>query len=78
MQISGDFENPDWKFWTVFMSALANDDGSAAKNRLAAGKAIYTREADTPPSHVIKTYPDGRRELLFVANDGTPHVVRAL
>jgi hypothetical protein len=29
---------------------LANDDGAAAKARLAAGNPLYYTEADTPPN----------------------------
>jgi hypothetical protein len=42
------------------------DDDFAARDRLARGLWIAYREADTPPGHVIREHPDGRRELVRV------------
>ena len=50
--------------WTELGADLAQDDGRAAREHLAAGFPIYFREADTPAGLVIKQYPDGRRELV--------------
>jgi hypothetical protein len=52
--------------------------GDAARKHLAAGRPIYTRDTDTPPGHVIKTYPDGRCELLQVNDDGSVQVISSL
>lgn len=35
-------------------------DDSAAREHLAAGRAIYIADDDTPPGLLIKKYPDGR------------------
>lgn len=42
----------------------ADGDDAAARAHLAAGRAIYYVEADTPRGLQIKEYPDGRRELV--------------
>lgn len=56
---------------------LDDDDGHAAREHLEAGRSIYYAEDDTPPGHVIKHYPDGRRELIQMERD-VDHFVRAL
>jgi len=67
----------DAEFWRRFGEEISRDDDSAARRHLAEGRPIYTRERDTPPSHVIRTWPDGSRELLYIADDGTETVVNA-
>ena len=42
------------------------DDGAAAKAILAAGRPIHIRRDDTPPGWVIRKFPDGREELVFI------------
>ena len=42
------------------------DDGAAAKTILAAGRPIHIRRDDTPPGWVIRKFPDGREELVFI------------
>ena len=59
------------------LSALEHDDGSAAREMLAAGFPIYYREADTPPGLEVKHHPDGRRELVRFHRSGD-EVIRAL
>jgi hypothetical protein len=54
-------------FILAFEAVLAHDDGAAAKEHLAAGRAIYYREEDTPPGLVIREQPDGRREFVSFA-----------
>lgn len=64
-------------FLAAFEADLTHDDGAAAKEHLAAGRAIYYCDDDTPVGLVIKRYPDGRRELVrFVA--GKEHTVSNL
>ncbi|MDR5791673.1 hypothetical protein P9281_34570 [Caballeronia sp. LP003] len=58
------FENPTDADWDEFERQLANDDGAAAKEHLAAGFPIYYREDDTPEGACLKEYPDGRREFV--------------
>jgi hypothetical protein len=58
------FENPTDADWDEFERKLANDDGAAAKEHLAAGFPIYYREDDTPEGACLKEYPEGHRELV--------------
>jgi hypothetical protein len=53
----------------AFLRDLVRDDGAAARMHLAAGRPITYCEADTPADHVIREYPDGRRELVLVLDD---------
>lgn len=68
-------ETPDPldELWAVFEHAAQFDDGAAAAGHLAAGRAIFYREAGTPAGTVIKEYPNGHREL--VRFDGRDEVV---
>ncbi|EEQ2490346.1 hypothetical protein GSG79_004268 [Escherichia coli] len=52
-------------------------DNSAVLENLAAGHPVVFREPNTPAGHVIRKYPDGRRELLRYER-GTPIVVKDL
>ncbi|NIJ07615.1 hypothetical protein FHS31_001211 [Sphingomonas vulcanisoli] len=54
----------DVDLWPILEAALRQDDGSVARAHLAAGRAIYYSEDDTPRDTVIKEHPDGRRELV--------------
>jgi hypothetical protein len=60
-----------------FIAALWAGDDSASKASLAAGVPIYYAEEDTPPSAVIKKYPDGRKELVTFV-DGQESFLRTL
>ncbi|MEX3630482.1 MAG: hypothetical protein VB138_14600 [Burkholderia sp.] len=51
------------RIWTVFESELAHDDGVAAQEHLAAGRAIYVSDPDYP-GRVIRRNPDGSRDLM--------------
>ena len=62
------------RFWKVFTRALAADDGAAAKSHLAAGRPITYVDAEYP-DELVRKWPDGRREFVDVAPDGTVHVV---
>jgi hypothetical protein len=55
----------------------ADGDSSAARTHLAAGRAIYYVEDDTPTGLQIKEHPDGRRELVRFNRAGD-EVIRAL
>ncbi|MRR50426.1 MAG: hypothetical protein EG825_05855 [Rhodocyclaceae bacterium] len=48
-----------------FDAALANDDGLAAKQHLAAGRAIYYGD-ERYPEGLVKEYPDGRKQLVTI------------
>jgi hypothetical protein len=51
------------------------DDDSEARNTLARGLPIYYTEPSTPRGLVIRESPDGRKDLLRVAPDGSFHVL---
>ncbi|WP_250510316.1 hypothetical protein [Caballeronia sp. GACF4] len=58
---------------------LQSDDGRAAREHLAAGRAIFYREPDTPAGLCIKKYPDGHREWVsFDRKTGDEVLVRRL
>lgn len=54
-----------------------DDDGAAAKSHLAAGRPIYYCE-DAYPEHMIRKWPDGRRELITLGQEGEILVERSL
>jgi hypothetical protein len=62
---------------TAFEAALANDDGQAAKQHLAAGRPIYYGDARYP-GQVMKEFPDGRKQLVAVSDKGEISVIRDL
>lgn len=51
------------------------DDGAEAAGHLAEGRAIYFRDGSTPAGKVVRQGPDGRRELVEVAPDGSFRVI---
>ena len=55
--------------------AITDDDGLAAKQHLAAGRPIYYGDSDFPEG-LVKKYPDGRRQLVSVSEDGNIAVIR--
>lgn len=66
------------QFWEQFERELDNDTGEAAKEHWAAGRPIYYG-GPTYPGHVVKQYPDGRRQLVRVdMQTGKVPVVREL
>ena len=58
-----------------FEAALANDDGQAAKEHLAAGRAIYYRDIQHPDG-LIRKFPDGRKQLVSISADRKVSVIR--
>ena len=52
-----------------------SDDDQAAKSHLAAGRSIYYCKDDYPDG-MIREWPDGRRELVAIALDGTITIVK--
>ncbi len=58
-------------------AALSNDDGLAAKQHLAAGRAIYYAD-DLYPEGLVKKYPDGRKQLVSAVGEGKVSIIRDL
>ena len=51
------------QFWEQFERDLDSDTGEAAQKHLAAGHPIYYGDP-AYLGHVVKQYPDGRRQLV--------------
>ncbi len=60
-----------------FERAIADDDGLAARQHLAAGRPIYYGDARYPEG-LVKKYPDGRKQLVSIGADNTVSVIRNL
>ena len=58
-------------------SALRHDDGLAARQHLAAGRAVYYAD-ERHPGEVIRQFPDDRRQIVSVDAEGVIGVVRDL
>ena len=56
-------------FWSALESVWANDDGAAGADHLAAGRAIYYCD-DRYPDTMVRKWPDGRRELVLIDDEG--------
>jgi hypothetical protein len=66
------------QFWEQFEYDLDSDIGEAAQQHLAAGRPIYYGDP-TYAGHVVKQYPDGRRQLVdFDLRTGMETVIRDL
>jgi hypothetical protein len=63
--------------WDVIALGLERDTDAAARAHMAAGRAIYFSERDTPAGLLVKKHPDGRRELVRYSREGD-EVIRAL
>lgn len=61
-------------FKEALLDACRIVTNTAVSNHFKAGRPVYYRERTTPKEHVIKEYPDGRRELLD-ANDAVVAVL---
>ncbi len=59
-------------------AAFSCDEGTAVRAHLAAGRAIYFREENTPAGHVVRKSPDGSRVLVKFTDDGAEVVVAEL
>ncbi len=49
-----------------FKRRARQPSGEAAKRILARGRAVFYREGDTPPGHVVRRHPDGRTEIVRI------------
>ncbi len=65
------------QFWEQFECEMDSDTGEAARAHLAAGRPIYYVDP-AYPDDIVKEYPDGRRELVSVDDDGQISALRAL
>ena len=65
------------RLWEDLEQALAQDDDQAARSHLAAGRPIHYCD-DRYPDAIVREWPDGRRELVAVDDDGHVRVVRSL
>jgi len=54
------------KFEADFERMALEDDDSEAKKILASGNSIHIAREDTPPGYVIRLFPDGHEELVYV------------
>ena len=70
-----DDELPDDALWARIERNVRHDDGAVARDHLAAGRAIYITEADTPTGQVIKLFPDGRRSFVRFDATGNEQVI---
>lgn len=55
--------------------AIVDDDRLAAQQHLAAGRPIYYGDSAFPDG-LVKKYPDGRKQLVSVSEDGKITVIR--
>jgi hypothetical protein len=60
-----------------FLNLGLEDTGEAAREHLAAGRAVYYGD-DAYPNFAVKEYPDGRKELVDFDNDGKERIIRPL
>lgn len=66
------------QLWQSIPRQLAEENGSALSDVLAAGVPGYTREDDTPAGLLIRHNPDGTRQLVRLNIDGPDTVIRDL
>lgn len=67
---AGDPSPLDRMSWNDLETAIAHDDGEAAKSHLNAGRPVYIHDASTPKGLVTKIWPDGRREHVKFGTKG--------
>jgi hypothetical protein len=65
MHTRSDSQTEDFLSFDEFEQALANDDGEAAQQHLAAGRAIYYSD-ERYPEGIVKKYPEGRLQLVTI------------
>jgi hypothetical protein len=57
-------------FWACVIRVLRHDDGAAAMRHLREGRPIYYCD-DSVSDHVIREWPDGRKEIVEISEDGS-------
>lgn len=60
--------------WKALERVLANDDGAASKEHLAAGRPVTYRDPHFPDA-IMRKWPNGRRELIDVDENGNVTVL---
>ncbi|MDO8777170.1 MAG: hypothetical protein Q7K57_52365 [Burkholderiaceae bacterium] len=60
-----------------FESSISNDDGKAALQHLAAGRAIYYSDSKHPKG-LVKEHPDGRKQLVRIGENHEIIVLKEL
>ena len=75
MQVASTPEAEAFLASPAFEKAIANDDGQAAKQHLNAGRPIYISDPRFP-GHVVRKFPDGRKQIVAVSDKGEISVVR--
>jgi hypothetical protein len=60
-----------------FLNLVLEDTGEAAREHLAAGRAVYYGDADYP-DFAVKEYPDGRKEVVDFDDDGKERIIKQL
>lgn len=60
---------------SFFEKAIKHDAGQAAKQHLAAGRPIYYGDRRYPEG-LVKKFPDGRKQLVFVGVKGEIEIIR--
>ena len=56
----------DVDFGAQLERALKQPSDEAARAMLGRGRVITYRERDTPPGHVVREHPDGRKETIRI------------
>jgi len=59
------------------IAGICNDDGRAAKEHLAAGRAIYYKN-EKYPGELVREWPDGRREIVVISAKREVNVIREI
>lgn len=77
MPITKVTEEEDFLTSPAFEMVLANDDGLAAKQHLAAGRPIYYGD-ERYPEGIVKESPNGQRQLVSISNKGVLTFIRNL
>ena len=67
----------DYMLDSLAVRGITNDDGQAAARHLAAGRPIYYGD-DAYLESIIREYPDGRKQLVSVDDQGVISVIREL
>lgn len=70
-------EAEEKRLWNAFVKQAAEGDDSAAREHLAAGRSIVY-EADDLGGRMVREWPDGRREFISIADDGTVNVIASV